>query len=132
MIASVLNIPQGMTPLTLAVREFMSRKGIEITELAASLNMNRSTLNSRLTKQHPLDMLDPKDMELVRRIAVELGYDAAEIVERAREITAGPPRSEHDPDIVLLCLDTLQDPQGSAESKERARRSILRMLGVEV
>jgi hypothetical protein len=119
----------SITPLTQSVREHMRRRGYDVTRLAAELNMVRTTLSARLTSSRPLSMNDPADLELAKRIAETMGVTFDTIVETAHDLsTAG---RTHDIDIITVLLDTLENGQASADSKQAARRAILRMLGTE-
>ena len=119
-----------ISPLSAAVREHLRRKKVTVVALAEDLGMNRVTLQSRMTRQNPLMLGNPKDMELVRRVADKIGTPMSEIVETANQLVNAPQHG-HDADMVLSLIDILRNPHTSEESKDRAERALLRMLDVQ-
>jgi plasmid maintenance system antidote protein VapI len=64
-----------LTALAIVVKDALDLAGLTITEVAAEIHMNRSTLASRLNAQSPLELDNARDFELVRKIGSCLGLE---------------------------------------------------------
>ena len=120
------------TPLTEAVRRAIKGKGLDFVAVADKLGMKQNTFAARVTKQSPLHLDSPRDLEFVAKVASAIGVDRQEIIDQAHQIALnGAFRSSHDVELVDALLDNLENPQMSQEAKQRARRALKRLMGLE-
>ena len=74
------------TALAVVVRSAIDEAGKTVTEVAAELGIQRTTLCSRLNAQNPVRGDKPRDVALVRRIAKAIGREVDELLTEAKEM----------------------------------------------
>jgi hypothetical protein len=110
-----------------ALKEAIQKSSYTVTEVAAALQIERSTFSAQLNTPGRLNPLRTRDIELVQRVAELIGDDPKRILETATG--TGDARSKINVGLAKLLLKTLQSGEATPQDKIVAEQEILRMLG---